>query len=131
MNSKLAAPADSPKVFIVEDETMVAMLIEDMLDDLGYTTTFHASRLDDGVAYARTGDFDVAILDINIIGGTSFPIAAALAQRGIPFTFCSGYGRLGVPAVWMDQQCVAKPFSAEQLGMALKHLLEPKPLGLE
>ena len=52
-----------------------------------------AVRLDDGVAYARTGDFDVAILDINIIGGTSFPIAAALAQRGIPFTFCSGYGR--------------------------------------
>lgn len=127
MNSNSDDSQPSPKVFIVEDETMVAMLIEDMLEDLGYTTSFHASSLDDGVAYARTGDFDVAILDINIIGGTSFPIAAALALRGIPFTFCSGYGRLGVPAAWMDQHCVAKPFSAEQLGAALKNLLRPLP----
>lgn len=126
MNSTSDAHTHSPKVFIVEDETMVAMLIEDMLEELGYTTSFHASSLADGVAYARTGDFDVAILDINIIGGTSFPIAAALAQRGIPFTFCSGYGRLGVPAAWMDQHCVAKPFSAEQLDAALRRLLEPR-----
>jgi CheY-like chemotaxis protein len=130
MNAKFDAPIHSPKVFIVEDETLVAMLIEDMLEDLGYTTSFHASSLDDGVAYARTGDFDVAILDINIIGGTSFPIAAALSHRGIPFTFCSGYGRLGVPAAWMDQHCVAKPFSAEQLDAALRRLLKPGQTGV-
>jgi CheY-like chemotaxis protein len=118
MNAKFDAPIHSPKVFIVEDETLVAMLIEDMLEDLGYTTSFHASSL------------DVAILDINIIGGTSFPIAAALSHRGIPFTFCSGYGRLGVPAAWMDQHCVAKPFSAEQLDAALRRLLKPGQTGV-
>lgn len=73
--------------------------------------------------YARTGSFDVAILDINIIGGNSFPIAEALAQRGIPFTFCIGYGLLGIPEAWAGQHCVAKPFSAEQLDAALTLVL--------
>jgi DNA-binding response OmpR family regulator len=125
MKMKASMANRSPRVFIVEDETLLAMLIEIMLEELGYTTVFHASSLDDGVAYARTGDFDVAILDINIIGGNSFPIAAALTHRGIPFTFCSGYGRLGVPDAWATTQCVAKPFSAEQLDAALTHLLKP------
>lgn len=115
----------APKVFIVEDETMLAMLIELMLDDMGYATVFHASSLDDGIEYARAGDFDVAILDINIVGGNSFPIAAAIETRGIPFIFCSGYGRLGMPEPWTDHICVAKPFSSEQLEEVLGNLLEP------
>lgn len=116
----------SPQVFIVEDETMLAMLIEMMLEDLGYATAFHASRLDDGVQFALTGAYDIAILDINIIGGTSFPIAAAIAHRGIPFLFCSGYGRMGIPEAWSDQRCLAKPFSAEQLDEALADLLKAR-----
>lgn len=115
----------APQVFIVEDETMLAMLIEMMLDDLGYSTAFHASRVDDGVQYALTGTYDVAILDINIIGGNSFPIATAIAGRGIPFMFCSGYGQLGIPVAWSHQHCMAKPFSAEQLEEALSNLLRP------
>ena len=109
-------------MFIVEDETLLAMLIEDMLEDLGYLTVFHASRLDAGLQFALSGDYDLAILDINIIGGTSFPIAAAIAARGIPFIFCSGYGRLGIPEAWGHTHCVAKPFSAQQLEDALSSL---------
>lgn len=124
MNVKSRYPSGSPKVFLVEDETMLAMLMEVMLEDLGYTTAFHASTLEDGMEYARTGHFDVAILDINIIGGNSFPIAAALHGRGIPFAFCSGYGRLGIPPAWEGQHCVAKPFSSEQLDTMLSTLLE-------
>jgi CheY-like chemotaxis protein len=123
MNVKLRYSSGSPKVFLVEDETMLAMLMEIMLEELGYSTAFHASTLKDGVEYARTGSFDVAILDINIIGGGSFPIAEALAQRGIPFTFCSGNGRLGIPEAWAGQHCVAKPFSSEQLDAALTLVL--------
>ncbi|MGI4840296.1 MAG: response regulator [Janthinobacterium lividum] len=123
MNVKLRYPSGSPKVFLVEDETMLAMLMEVMLEDLGYSTAFHASSLADGMEYARTGSFDVAILDINIIGGNSVPIAEAIALRGIPFTFCSGYGRLGIPGLWAGQHCVAKPFSAGQLDAALIDLL--------
>ncbi|RMT37108.1 response regulator [Pseudomonas syringae] len=113
-----------PKVLLVEDETMLAMLMEMMLEDLGFATAYHASTLNDGVEYARNGEYDLAILDINIIGGNSFPIAAAIADRGIPFMFCSGYGRLGIPDAWLNRRCVAKPFSAEQLSEALSELLE-------
>ncbi|EPM58639.1 response regulator [Pseudomonas syringae pv. actinidiae ICMP 19071] len=124
MNSNADNQRPPQRVLLVEDETMLAMLMEMMLEDLGFATAYHASTLDDGIEYARNGDYDLAILDINIIGGNSFPIAAAIAHRGIPFLFCSGYGRLGIPDVWIDQRCVAKPFSAEQLDKALSELLK-------
>jgi DNA-binding response OmpR family regulator len=125
MSLSVNEPLLRHKVFIVEDETMLAMLIEIMLEELGYATARHASTLSEGVEYARTGDYDLAILDINIIGGTSFPIAAEIAHRGIPFIFCTGYGRLGIPETWADRDCVAKPFSMGQLSDALNELLPP------
>ncbi|MEN4957952.1 response regulator [Pseudomonas syringae] len=124
MSSESDDRTSHPKVLLVEDETMLAMLMEMMLEDLGFATAYHASTLNDGVEYARNGEYDLAILDINIIGGNSFPIAAAIADRGIPFMFCSGYGRLGIPDAWLNRRCVAKPFSAEQLSEALSELLE-------
>ncbi|ARA81122.1 chemotaxis protein CheY [Pseudomonas amygdali pv. tabaci str. ATCC 11528] len=124
MSSESDDHTSLPKVLLVEDETMLAMLMEMMLEDLGFATAYHASSLGEGIEYARNGDYDLAILDINIIGGNSFPIAAAIAHRGIPFMFCSGYGRLGIPEVWVDRRCVAKPFSAEQLNEALSELLQ-------
>ncbi|KTB87483.1 response regulator [Pseudomonas syringae] len=124
MSSESDDRTSHPKVLLVEDETMLAMLMEMMLEDLGFATAYHASTLNDGIEYARNGEYDLAILDINIIGGDSFPIAAAIADRGIPFMFCSGYGRLGIPDAWLNRRCVAKPFSAEQLSEALSELLE-------
>lgn len=124
MSSESEDQTSLPKVLLVEDETMLATLMEMMLDDLGFATVYHASTLNEGIEYARNGEYDLAILDINIIGGDSFPIAAAIADRGIPFMFCSGYGRLGIPDAWLDRRCVAKPFSAEQLSQALSELLE-------
>ncbi|ALD99942.1 MULTISPECIES: response regulator [Pseudomonas] len=124
MSSESEDQTSLPKVLLVEDETMLATLMEMMLDDLGFATAYHASTLNEGIEYARNGEYDLAILDINIIGGDSFPIAAAIADRGIPFMFCSGYGRLGIPDAWLDRRCVAKPFSAEQLSQALSELLE-------
>lgn len=122
MSNNNGAKPSRLRVFVVEDETLLAMLIEIMLEDLGYITARHASSLDEGLEFARGGDYDLAILDVNIIGGTSFPIATEIAQRGIPFVFCTGYGRLGIPAAWADRGCVAKPFSSGQLGDALNEL---------
>ncbi|AZG86847.1 response regulator [Pseudomonas syringae pv. pisi str. PP1] len=124
MSSESDDQTSLPKVLLVEDETMLAMLMEMLLEDLGFATAYHASTLNEGIEYARNGEYDLAILDINIIGGNSFPIAAAIADRGIPFMFCSGYGRLGIPETWLDRRCVAKPFSAEQLSEALSELLQ-------
>ena len=80
------------RVLVVEDEPVVAMCLEDILDTLGCITIGPASRLAEGLALARAGDLDAAILDINLGGERSDPIADALRMRAIPFTFASGYG---------------------------------------
>src|SRR5665213_2032174 len=81
------------RVLLVEDENLIALLLEDMLADLGHTVVGPVARLDKGLEIARHEEFDVAILDININGGETYPIAEALAVRDIPFVFSTGYGK--------------------------------------
>jgi CheY-like chemotaxis protein len=86
------------RVLIVEDEMMVAMLLEDMLAEIGYTPVGPAVRIEPALKLVEQGGFDIAILDVNLDGHDSYPIADALAARSIPFVFASGtaqaaYGR--------------------------------------
>ena len=83
------AIAHSPCILVVEDEMLVAMMLEDMLTDIGYRVV-KASRLTKAASLAATADIDCAILDVNLDGETSYPVANALRQRGIPFLFSSG-----------------------------------------
>ena len=71
---------------------MVAMLVEDMLVDMGFDVVGPAYRLSDGLRLAEREQIDMAILDVNLNGARSFPIAAVLVDRGIPFVFATGYG---------------------------------------
>ena len=110
-------------VLIVEDEPLIAMMIEDFLDVLGKT---HAGTAD-GVASARAlieaGGIDAAILDVNLRGGeTSFPIAALLAERGVPFVFATGGSGDAVDAAWRDRPTLAKPFTMDGIARALDAL---------
>ena len=79
---------DTPgrRVLLVEDEAMIAMLLEDMLEDLGHELVRVANRLEDAVAAAGTEAIDLAILDLNLGGVLTYPAADALAERGIPFS---------------------------------------------
>jgi CheY-like chemotaxis protein len=79
---------DTPgrRVLLVEDEAMIAMLLEDMLEDLGHELVRVANRLEDAVAAAGTEAIDLAILDLNLGGAPTYPAADALAERGIPFS---------------------------------------------
>lgn len=103
------------RVLVVEDEAMVAMLLEDMLLDLGCRAVEIASRLDTGVRAAQQGDFGFAVLDVNLDGVKSFPIADALRLRGIPFIFASGYGTSGLEQRYADVPTLQKPFRAADL----------------
>src|SRR5271165_2043073 len=80
------------RVLLVEDEAMIAMLIEDMLADLGCDVVATAGQLGEAVSLARSGSFDLAFLDLNLRGVPSYPVAQALRERGIPFAFVTGYG---------------------------------------
>lgn len=99
---------------------LVAMNIEDMLLDLGHEVAGLAGRLDDALSLAREAEFDLAMLDVNLAGETSFPVAALLRQRNIPFLFATGYGVKGVEEQYRDRQVLQKPFRARDLEAALR-----------
>lgn len=99
---------------VAEDEGMVAIHIEEMLSDLGHTVTL-VSNLEAALAEASSGAFDCAILDVNLRGRRSFPVADALAARGIRFAFATGYGVDGVDARFEDTPVLEKPFSITEL----------------
>lgn len=83
-------------VFLVEDETLIQMMIAEMIEELGHTVTAQASDLTQALSLAQTADFDVAILDVNLSGQRIDPVAEALSQRNLPFIFASGYGKGGL-----------------------------------
>jgi DNA-binding response OmpR family regulator len=108
------------RVFVVEDELMIRMLLQDMLADLGHTLAGEAGRIEDAVALAKEGDFDVAILDVNLNGQPISPVVEVLIERGVPFLFATGYGQRGVPERYRGTPTLQKPFQSDALAAALK-----------
>lgn len=98
------------RVLIVEDELLVAMLVEDMLADVGCVVVGPFARLPAALAAARVENVDVALLDVNIAGEMVFPVAHALEERGIPFLFVTGYGQAALPPDRPHWRACAKPF---------------------
>ncbi len=111
--------ATGKRVFVVEDELMIRMLLQDMLADLGYTLAGEAGRIEEALALAREGEFDVAILDVNLNGQPISPVVEVLIERGVPFVFATGYGQRGVPEPYRGSPTLQKPFQAEALAQAL------------
>jgi DNA-binding response OmpR family regulator len=79
------------RVLVVEDEILVALLVEDMLADAGCVVVGPFSRVPQALAAAKTEPIDIALLDVNVAGEMVFPVAHALEERGIPFLFVTGY----------------------------------------
>jgi DNA-binding NarL/FixJ family response regulator len=111
------------RVLIVEDESMVSMIIEDALVDFGCVIVGSASRFEDADKKARSLSFDVAILDINLNGRQTLPIAEALAERGVAFVFATGYATSSIPEALRKAPILQKPFRLEELAQALRTAL--------
>ena len=103
------------RVMVVEDELLVAMLIEEMLIDEGCTIVGPFSNLADALRAAAEVMVDVAVLDVNLRGEKVYPVATLLAQRGIPFLLLSGYGNDAIPYDHPDWRAFSKPFQAAEL----------------
>jgi CheY-like chemotaxis protein len=114
------AAAVGKRVFVVEDEMMIRMLLEGMLEDLGHTVAAEAGAIDEALALARQADFDIALLDVNLNGQPITPVVEILVQRGVPFVFASGYGQRGVPDAYRASPTLQKPFQVEALAKALE-----------
>src|SRR5262249_11768864 len=103
------------RILVVEDSALIADVIVDALGDSGCSAVGPASRLAEGLMLAAIEQLDGALLDVNLAGEPSFPIAAALGARGVPFAFLTGYGDGGFPAEYRGAPRLAKPFTVDTL----------------
>ncbi|MHB2264293.1 response regulator [Aliihoeflea sp. PC F10.4] len=104
------------KIFVVEDEALVALNLEDILGELGCTVIGPALRL--GAASEMMNDTfhaDVAILDVNVAGEPVFPVAEKLVGKGIPVIFATGYGQAGLPDTWHSHTILQKPYAMDDV----------------
>jgi len=110
-------------LLVVEDEMMTLMLIEDMLADLGCESVATAATVEQAIALIDAQAFDAAMLDMNLNGSKSHAVADALAARGVPFVFSTGYSGHDMRDGYRDRPLLKKPFQFEKLVEILEHLL--------
>ena len=115
------------RVLFVEDEAMVSMLIEDMLLDLGVEVVGPAFKMEDALALARSADIEAAVLDINIGGHLTYPVADILRARGIPVIFATGYGSAALPERLRDIPTLHKPFDRDRFEEVIQAALADSP----
>ncbi len=113
---------DDKTILLVEDEFLIAACAVDMLKRLGAVVVRTAHRLEDGLALATEERFDAAVLDVNLDGQRSLPIAARLREREVPYVFATGYSRsdLGLSD---EVMLLDKPYTSAKLSEALQRVL--------
>jgi CheY-like chemotaxis protein len=108
------------RILVVEDEGLVAMLIEDMLEDLGCEVACSASSVAQALKWIEDdGEADAALLDVNLGGEAVWPVADALAARGVRFAFTTGYGQVNEPR-FQGAPLLGKPIKNERLKDVLR-----------
>lgn len=110
---------------------IVAWLLEDMLTELGCAVVGPAGSVNQALAMIEAEAIDVAVLDVNLNGEMSYPIADALAARGVPFVFVTGYDKDRIRDVYRRFPILQKPFHRSELSNTLATLLTPKEPSVE
>lgn len=115
---------DGRRILVVEDDYLVAMVLVDVLEDAGAKVLGPIGSVEEAIAFLEDGSqpFDLAILDINLRGQTSYPIADALTARSVRFLFATGYGAGILEARYQGHPRCEKPFTDETLLTALAGL---------
>lgn len=120
----MTADLKGRRILVVEDEMMIAMLVEDMLADLGCDVVGPAHGLESALQMANDDDrLDAAVLDVNLGGQQVFAVADALRAKGVPAIFSTGYGEAGLRDVDAGSPVLQKPFRAGDLAKALNTAL--------
>jgi CheY-like chemotaxis protein len=116
------------RVLVVEDETMVAMMLEDMLAEFGCVIAGVAGTVAQAMERVQSSDeIDAAILDVNVGGEKIYPVADALVEREVPFVFSTGYGPGDLAQRYPNSQTLAKPYEAEALADVLAECAHRSP----
>jgi CheY-like chemotaxis protein len=121
------SPFSGRRVFVVEDEMIVAWLLEDMLAALGCAIVGPAVSVSQALAMLDDAAvLDAAVLDVTLNGQKSYPIADALVARDVPFAFSNGYHKDSLPNGYQRFPVLQKPFGRRDLNETLAILLTPK-----
>jgi two-component sensor histidine kinase/PAS domain-containing protein len=113
------------RILVVEDEGIVAWALEDMLADMGCAVVGTAARVNQALAMIDDESIDAVVLDLNLNGQMSYPVADVLASRGMPFVFLTGYHKSSIPEAYVRFPMMQKPLDRSRLGDALTQLLTP------
>jgi CheY-like chemotaxis protein len=116
-----------PRVLVVEDDGMIAMHLKSMLAALECDVVGSAVRVPDALKKVCGLSFDMALLDVNLAGTMSYPVAEALQKLGIPFIFTTSYGRSALPPALRTMPVLSKPFDLPSLSKAIVALQAPAP----
>ncbi|MFM9849067.1 MAG: response regulator [Hyphomicrobiaceae bacterium] len=109
-------------VLVVEDEPLIAMLLVDLLDELGCTVAAQAFTVAEGLDRANDTPFDAAVLDVNLRGQPVWPLADALQEKGTRFVLATGYDGRQTQARYPEAAVLAKPYALHNLQQALEAL---------
>lgn len=114
-------PFDGKRVLVVEDEAIVATMVEEMLRELGAIVVGPASTIKNALVLASTDGLDAAVLDVNIRSERVDPVADTLRARHVPLVFATGYGASSTCA--RNSPVIEKPYTSEKLANALESAL--------
>ena len=113
------------KILVIEDDALIAMELTERLEEMGYEVLPAAMTLADAQAAAQGDRPDAALLDANLAGQSSVEVGVALAARGVPVAFCTGYDEIkNLPPELKAAPVLTKPVSDERLTAALIKMLE-------
>jgi two-component SAPR family response regulator len=117
---------ENQRILVVEDEMLVAMLLQDMLVEIGHTVVGPCARVDETLEALEHETFAAALLDVNLGGVEVYPVAEVLKARDVPFAFVTGYDSRGVNRAWTDRPILEKPFRKDDLARLLDQLLHTR-----
>ena len=121
----MTAALKGVRVLVVEDEYLVAILIEEILKSAGCIVAGPIPRLPEALDAAHHENCDAAVLDVNLAGERIDPVADALCERNVPFLFVTGYGASALSGEYTERPHIYKPFRGADLLCAVSSLMQP------
>ena len=117
------AMAEPRSILIVEDEPLIAMMLEDFLESMGHRISGTCDSVSDALAEAERGGFDLAILDVNLKGESVWPVATKLRAQGTPFVLASGGHVEPPPPEFKNAPMIEKPFTIDRVTPIINSVL--------